>query len=99
MKGRRVTTKLSIPQADPALEQVLAAPGPTPVPPAVAEALARPVLHHRGPQFRAALRHVRAGLQEIAQTQNPVVLLACTGTGAMESAVVNLCRPGDPVLV
>lgn len=79
--------------------RLLASPGPTPVPPEVLEVLARPILHHRGPQFRAAFRAVRSGLQQIAQTQNPVLLLACTGTGAMESAVVNLCRAGSPVLV
>jgi len=80
-------------------EQTLVAPGPTPIHPAVAEALGRPILHHRAPQFRSALRSVRAGLQEIANTENPVILLACTGTAAMESAVVNLCGPADPVLV
>src|SRR6266566_1161968 len=84
---------------DPFREQTLVAPGPTQVPPDVLEVLARPVLHHRGPQFRAAFRGVRSGLQEIARTENPVLLLACTGTGAMESAVVNLCAPGDAVLV
>jgi serine---pyruvate transaminase len=80
-------------------EQTLVTPGPTPIPPAVREALARPILHHRAPQFRSALRRVRAGLQEIAHTENPVLLLAGTGTAAMESAVVNTCGPGDVVLV
>jgi serine---pyruvate transaminase len=75
------------------------APGPTQVPPDVREVLARPVLHHRGPQFQSALRGVRSGLQEIAETENAVLVLACTGTGAMESAVVNVAGPGDTVLV
>jgi aspartate aminotransferase-like enzyme len=86
-------------EIDPLREQTLMAPGPTQVPPDVLEVLARPVLHHRGPRFRAALRGVRSGLQEIAGTENPVLMLACTGTGAMESAVLNLCSPGDTVLV
>jgi serine---pyruvate transaminase len=86
-------------QLDPFREQVLVSPGPTQVPPDVLEVLARPLLHHRAPQFRAAFRGVRSGLQEIGQTENSVLLLACTGTGAMESAVVNLCAPGDAVLV
>ena len=86
-------------QIDPLREQTLMSPGPTQVPPDVLEVLARPVLHHRAPQFRAALRGVRSGLQEIAGTENPVLLLACTGTGAMESAVVNVCGPADTVLV
>jgi aspartate aminotransferase-like enzyme len=86
-------------QIDPLREQTLMSPGPTQVPPDVLEVLARPVLHHRAPQFRAALRGVRSGLQDIAGTENPVLLLACTGTGAMESAVVNICGPADTVLV
>ena len=86
-------------QLDPLREQTLMSPGPTQVPPDVLEVLARPVLHHRAPRFRAALRGVRSGLQELAETENPVLLLACTGTGAMESAVVNVCGPGDAVLV
>ena len=86
-------------QLDPFREQVLVSPGPTQVPPDVLEVLARPLLHHRAPQFRAAFRGVRSGLQKIARTENPVLLLACTGTGAMESAIVNLCAPGDAVLV
>jgi serine---pyruvate transaminase len=77
----------------------LVSPGPTPIPPEVAEALARPLLHHRVPQFRKALRNVHTGLQELARTENPVLLLGCTGTGAMESAIVNLCGPGDAVAV
>jgi len=92
-------TNFAIAKTNSEVEQILVPPGPTPVPPVVAEALARPVLHHRGPQFRAALRRVREGIQEIGQTHKPVILLACTGTGVMESAVVNLCGPDDPVLV
>ena len=77
----------------------LVSPGPTPIPPQVATALARPLLHHRVPEFRTALRNVHAGVQELAGTTNPVLLLGCTGTGAMESAVINLCGPGDTVAV
>jgi aspartate aminotransferase-like enzyme len=77
----------------------LVSPGPTPIPPQVAEALARPLLHHRVPEFMTALRNVHAGVKELARTTNPVLLLGCTGTGAMESAVLNLCVPGDTVAV
>jgi len=94
-----IATESGILQGEPWREQTLVAPGPTRVPPEVMQALARPVLHHRAPQFRSTLRRVRSGLQEIAGTENPVLLLACTGTAAMESAVVNLCGPGDAVLV
>lgn len=86
-------------QLDPSRQQTLVTPGPTQVPPDVLAVLAKPVLHHRGPQFRSAMRAVRSGLQGIARTRNPVLLLACTGTGAMESAVVNLCGPGESAVV
>ena len=84
---------------NPSFPPALVAPGPTQVPDEVLEVMARPILHHRSPLFRAALRAVRDGLQEIAQSENPVLLLACTGTAAMESAVVNLARPGAGVAV
>ena len=80
-------------------ERILVAPGPTQVPPDVLEVLGRQVLHHRSPEFRAALRRVRSGLQQIAESENPVLLLACTGTAAMESAVINVADPADKVLV
>ena len=80
-------------------ERILVAPGPTQVPPDVLEVLGRQVLHHRSPEFRAALRRVRSGLQQIAESENPVLLLACTGTAAMESAVINVADPADTVLV
>ena len=83
----------------PSLPPTLVAPGPTQVPDEVLEVMAQPILHHRSPLFRAAFRAVRDGMQEIAQSENPVLVLACTGTAAMESAVVNLARPGAGVAV
>ena len=80
-------------------KQYLVTPGPTPVPPEVLAAMAKPIIHHRTPQFRALLERLYARLPRIFQTGNDVALLTCAGTGAMESAVANLCSPGDPVLV
>jgi aspartate aminotransferase-like enzyme len=91
--------ELGLGEGTPRREQLLVSPGPTPLPPEVLQALGRPILHHRAPDFQAALRRVRAGLQEIAATDNEVILLACTGTAAMESAVVNVCDRGDAVVV
>lgn len=85
---------MSVRHLNPSVPPVLMSPGPTKVPAEVLEVMARPIMHHRGPSFRAALRAVRGGLQQIARSENPVLLLACTGTAAMESAVVNLARPG-----
>ncbi len=77
----------------------LLAPGPTPVPPEVLQAIARPVLHHRTPEFEALFARVRAGLKELHGTAGEVLILAGSGTGAMEAAVVNLCSRGDRAIV
>jgi len=74
-------------------------PGPTEVPPEVLETQARPLVHHRSDAFREAHLEVIEGLRYILRTEGPVVLLASSGTGAMEAAVVNLTRPGDKALV
>lgn len=73
----------------------LLTPGPTPLPPQVCEAMARPIIHHRTPQFQAVLKEATEGLKYIFQTQNDVFILASSGTGAMEAAVVNILSPGD----
>jgi aspartate aminotransferase-like enzyme len=77
----------------------LLAPGPTPIPPEVLQAIGRPILHHRTPEFEALFGRVRGGLAEIIETRSEVLVLAASGTGALEAAVVNLCSPGDEVLV
>ncbi len=77
----------------------LLTPGPTPLPPEVAEAMARPIIHHRTPQFQAILKEATDGLKYIFQTKNDVFILTSSGTGAMECAVVNLLSPGDTALI
>lgn len=80
-------------------KRFLITPGPTPVPPEVLSALSEPVVHHRAPRFTEILRQVVAGLKYVFQTENDVLVFAASGTGAMESAVVNVVNPGDHVLV
>src|ERR671914_139057 len=80
-------------------KRYLVTPGPTPVPPEVLAATAAPMIHHRTPEFRAVLARVFDRLRQIYRTEHGVVLFASAGTGAMESAVANLCSPGDRVLV
>jgi aspartate aminotransferase-like enzyme len=81
------------------LKRFLITPGPTPVPPEVLSALAEPVIHHRAPRFTEILKEVVSGMKYIYQTENDIIVLAASGTAAMESAVVNLVNPGDHVLV
>jgi aspartate aminotransferase-like enzyme len=74
-------------------------PGPTPLLPAAQFAMAAADIHHRTAEFRALYTKVLAQLKEFVGTQNDVLLLSCSGTGAMEAAVSNLTSPGDRVLV
>ncbi len=74
-------------------------PGPTPLLPAAQFAMAAADLHHRTPEFRALYTRVLSQLRTFVGTKNDVLLLACSGTGAMEAAVSNLTSPGDRVLV
>lgn len=71
----------------------LLTPGPTPLPPQVAEALGRPIIHHRTPQFQEILKQAQEGLKYIFQTKSDVFIFTSSGTGAMEAAVVNLLSP------
>jgi aspartate aminotransferase-like enzyme len=81
------------------IKRHLLAPGPTPVPPEVRAAMALPVIHHRTPQFAAVLAEVQEGLRELFGTAEDVLVLAASGTGAMEGAVTNLLSPGDEAIV
>ena len=74
-------------------------PGPTPLLPAAQLAMAAADIHHRTPEFRALFSKVLAQLKVFVGTQNDVLVLACSGTGAMEASVSNLTSPGDRVLV
>src|SRR5947208_571191 len=77
----------------------LMAPGPTPVPSEVLLASARPIIHHRTPEYAALFTEVRAGLKRLVQTAQEFLPVACSGTGAMEAAVVNTLSAGDRVIV
>ncbi len=77
----------------------LMAPGPTPVPSEVLLAMAQPIIHHRTPEYEALFVEVRAGLKRLVQTSQEVIPLACSGTGAMEAALVNTLSAGDTVVV
>ncbi|MCX5700716.1 MAG: alanine--glyoxylate aminotransferase family protein [Candidatus Omnitrophica bacterium] len=77
----------------------LLTPGPTPLPPQVMEAMARPIIHHRTPQFQEILIEATEGIKYVFQTSGDVFILASSGTGAMEAAVINLLSPGDTALL
>ena len=77
----------------------LMAPGPTPVPSEVLLAMARPIIHHRTPEYEALFIEARAGLKRLFQTSQDVIPFACSGTGVLEAAVVNTLSAGDTVAV
>ena len=81
------------------IKHYLLSPGPTPIPNEVALAMAETMIHHRTPQFNKIFDEARKGLQELFGTKNDVLMLASSGTGAMEASVANLFSPGDKVLV
>ena len=74
-------------------------PGPTAVPAEVLESQSRPLIHHRTDTFKEAFAEVTEGLNAVMKTRNPVVVLAASGSGAMEAAMVNLTAPGEKVIV
>jgi len=73
--------------------------GPTPLLPAAQFAMAAADIHHRTPEFRALFQKVLGQLKVFVGTQNDVLLLSSSGTGAMEASVSNLTSAGDRVLV
>ncbi len=81
------------------IKQYLLTPGPTPLPPQVSLAMARPIIHHRTPQFQEILKEASLGLKWVFQTSNDVFIISSSGTGAMEAAVINLLSCGDTALV
>jgi aspartate aminotransferase-like enzyme len=74
-------------------------PGPATVPERVRTALARPVVSHRGPEFRAIFADAMAMLQIVLGTKQDILLLGASGTGGMEAALANVVTPGDALLV
>jgi aspartate aminotransferase-like enzyme len=81
------------------IKQYLLSPGPTPIPNEVALAMSETMIHHRTPQFNEIFEEARQGLKPLFGTKSDVLMLASSGTGAMEAAVSNLFSSGEKVLV
>jgi aspartate aminotransferase-like enzyme len=81
------------------IKHYLLSPGPTPIPNEVALAMSETMIHHRTPEFNRVFDEARQGLKKLFGTQSDVLMLASSGTGAMEASVANLFSPGDKVLV
>jgi aspartate aminotransferase-like enzyme len=77
---------------------LLLLPGPVPVAQPVLEAMAWPMINHRGPEFAELLARLERGMQPVFGTTSDVIFLGSSGTGAMEAAVANCFTPGDRLL-
>jgi len=76
----------------------LLSPGPTPVPEQALSVAAEPIIHHRTSEFSNIFMEVIEGLKYVFSTQQDVFVLTSSGSGAMETAVVNTLSPGDKVI-
>lgn len=80
-------------------KNIMLTPGPTPLPPSVLEAMSKPLIHHRTAEFGRMFVSVIEDMQYVYCTKATVLMMTTSGTGAMESAVVNLLSPGDLTIV
>ena len=80
-------------------KQYLLTPGPTPVPREIQEEMAKPIIHHRTPQYSRIFSLAHENLKKIFKTERNVITFASSGTGAMEASVVNTLSKGDTALV
>jgi len=58
----------------------------------------RPMINHRGPEFRTIIEEVTAGVKKVYRTKENLLIYPGSGTGGLEAAVVNFISPGDKVL-
>jgi aspartate aminotransferase-like enzyme len=79
-------------------KEYLYSPGPTTVPPEALSVMGAPMFHHRTARFQALFAEVIAGLKDVLQTTNDVLVFAGSGTAAMEASVANVCSPGDRIV-
>jgi aspartate aminotransferase-like enzyme len=78
---------------------MLMIPGPTPVPERVLQAMAKHPIGHRSNDFSAIFGEVTENLKWLHQTKNDLLIIAASGTGAMEAGIINFLSPNDRVLV
>lgn len=81
------------------MRKYLLTPGPTYIPSLIRETLAKEIIHHRTQEFRDILKEVHQNLKKIFCTENPVIILTSSGTGAMEAAITNFLSYEDKIIV
>ncbi|MGI5920323.1 MAG: pyridoxal-phosphate-dependent aminotransferase family protein [Syntrophomonadaceae bacterium] len=78
--------------------QYLLLPGPTPIPDRLVRAMSKPMINHRGPEFKEILLEIIEGVKKIYRTKHHVLIYPSSGSGVLEAAIVNFISPGDKVL-
>ena len=78
--------------------QLLQIPGPTNVPDRILRSLSKPLINHRGPEFEKLLENCVTGMKKVFRTTNDILIFPSSGSGALESAIVNLLSPGDTMV-
>jgi len=81
------------------MEYLVMLPGPTNVPNRVMNAMLAPIINHRSEDFRSLYKSIIEKTQKLFQTESDIVLLSSSGTGAVESSVVNLIKKGDKAVI
>src|ERR1700685_1718516 len=76
-------------------KQLLFLPGPVTVAEPVLAAMTRPLVDHRGPEFKRTLERMNSRLRPIFGTRHDILMLGASGTGGLEAAVANLFGPGE----
>jgi len=79
--------------------KLLMIPGPTNVPRRVLEAMARPMISHRGEDFHKLYERIEEKAKKVFETKNDVIIFSSSGTGGVEAAIFNVVRKGDNVLI
>jgi len=74
-------------------------PGPTNVPNRVMRAMLAPIINHRSDDFVELYTDVVKKTQQVFETQNDIVALSASGTGAVEAGVINLVKKGDKIII
>ena len=81
------------------MEYLSMLPGPTNVPNRVMRAMLAPMINHRSDDFVELYTDVVDKTQQVFQTQNDIVALSASGTGAVEAGVINVVKKGDKVII
>lgn len=78
--------------------QFIQIPGPTNIPDRILRSLSQPIINHRGPEFESMVEEIVKGLKKVYRTNNDILMFPSSGSGVLESAIVNLFSPGDTIV-